>query len=103
MKEESSISPEANETLYADLWRVLEAAYSQAADGKGRERHADGEPFEQQQICEMARRLSVDGPLYQAVKKIYETKKLPPKQAIFELLGAINYIAAAVIVLEEKA
>lgn len=42
-------------------------------------------------------------PLGQAVKKIYESQRLPTKQpAIAELLGAINYIAAAVIVLEEK-
>lgn len=81
---------------------VLDLAYAQAMRGKGAERHAYGaqEPFEDQLICEMDKRLDGNGagPLYQAVKKIYESRRLPPDKAREELLGAINYIAAAILV-----
>lgn len=90
---------------YDTLKTVLRSAYEQAASGKGKERHAyeDEEPFEKQPICEISARLgSIDGVLFQAVKKIYECKRLPTDRAINELLGAINYIAAAVILLEKE-
>ena len=38
----------------------------------------------------------------EAVKKIYESKRLSKDRAIEELLGAINYIAAGIIILEES-
>jgi hypothetical protein len=62
---------------YVVLMDVLQEALNQASEGKGKERHAkEGEAFEDQPICEIARRLD-GGPLYQAVKKIYESKRLP--------------------------
>ena len=89
---------------YDSLHKVLLAAYNQAASGKGKERHQlnDEEPFENQKICEIARRLSVDYNLGQAVKKIYESKGLTDDRDIAELYGAINYIAAAIIVKQEE-
>src|SRR5208337_1055932 len=88
---------------YDSLEKVLAEALHQASMGKGASRHAkDGEPFEQQPICEMARRLGVGGPLFQAVKKVYESERLTGEKGIAELLGAINYIAAAIIVRREK-
>ena len=88
---------------YDSLEKVLAEALHQASMGKGAARHAkEGEPFEKQPICEMARRLGVGGPLYQAVKKIYESERLQGERGIAELLGAINYIAAAIIVWREK-
>ena len=91
---------------YENLERVLSSAYSQAARGKGKERHAEeDEPFEKQQICEIGRRLQGNpsaGPLFQAVKKIYESGRLPKERAIAELYGAINYIAAGIIIQEER-
>ena len=90
---------------YDSLYKVLLAAYNQASNGKGKERHQlnDDEPFENQKICEISRRLgSNDYNLGQAVKKIYESKRLPKDRAIAELLGAINYIAAGIIILEES-
>lgn len=91
---------------YKSLRRVLDGAYEQASSGKGKERHAylDDEPFEDQLICEISRRLGggIAGPLYQATKKIYESARLEPDRAIRELYGAINYISAAIILLEEK-
>jgi hypothetical protein len=86
---------------YTVLVDVLLEAYKQASEGKGSERHASDEDFDQQIICEVTRRLKgspVAGPLFQAVKKIYESTRTDP---IPELLGAINYIAAAIIVLRE--
>jgi len=91
---------------YQKLKEVLAQAALQASRGKGAERHAlPGEPWEDQQICEITRRLSkspVAGPLFQAVKKCYESSRLPKDRAIIELHGAINYITAAIIVLEEQ-
>ena len=89
---------------YDSLYKVLLAAYNQASCGKGKERHQlnDEEPFENQKICEIARRLSIDYNLGQAVKKIYESKRLTDDRDIAELYGAINYIAAAIIVKQEE-
>lgn len=89
---------------YDSLYKVLLSAYNQASNGKGKERHQlnDDEPFEKQKICEIARRLSIDYNLGQAVKKIYESKRLADQRDIAELYGAINYIAAAIIVKQEE-
>jgi hypothetical protein len=88
---------------FASLRTVLARAADQAAAGKGIERHSSaGEPFEKQQICQFPRwQGSVDAPVFQACKKAMEAKRLPKDRAVAELLGAINYLAAAVIVREE--
>lgn len=89
---------------YKALKNELESAFLQAASGKGKERHSHGEAFEKQQICQLARWLRdnpVAGPLFQACKKILETSRLDAGAALRELDGAINYIAAAKIVLRE--
>lgn len=87
---------------YASLRMVLDDAFSQAAVGKGRERHANGEAFEDQIICEVTRRLGSGYPLGQAVKKIYESQRLGGERGVAELLGCINYVAAAIIVMRES-
>lgn len=87
---------------YAMLEDVYRCAVEQASKGKGKERHAeDGEPYERQIICEVARRVGLGYPLGQAVKKVYESQRLGGERGIAELLGALNYIAAAVIVMQE--
>lgn len=89
---------------YAALEAVLDRALAQASQGKGKERHAvDGEPFERQIICEVGRRVGLGYPLGQAVKKVYESQRLGGARGVAELLGAINYIAAAIVVMEEQA
>jgi uncharacterized membrane protein YheB (UPF0754 family) len=88
---------------YELLHEVLHNALDQAQSGKGKERHACNEDFEDQQICEIDRRLKdspVQGVLFQAVKKIYETPRLEIPAAIRELYGSVNYIGAAIINLE---
>lgn len=88
---------------YEDLAAVLHRAFNQAAHGKGKERHANGEPFSRQVIQDMARRFGVGSLLGQAFKKSEESQRLPTDRAVNELLGSIVYLAAAVIALEAKA
>lgn len=89
---------------YLSLAKVLNAAFEQASGGKGKERHAvDGEPFEQQKICEIARRVGVGGPAFQVVKKIEESMRLPYPRNVAEVYGAINYAAACAILMAEEA
>jgi hypothetical protein len=89
---------------YKALRDVHIQAYIQASEGKGVERHSMGESFEDQPICVLTRQLGLGFPLGQAMKKIIESQKLAkfPGRSKAELLGAINYLAAAIIVLEEQ-
>lgn len=87
---------------YISLGLVLQSALEQASKGKGKERHAsEGEAYENQIICEVARRVGLGYPLGQAVKKIYESQRIGGERGVAELLGALNYVAAAVIVMRE--
>jgi len=93
-----------SDSKYGELERILLDAMEQATGGKGKERHADGEAFEDQKICVINRWLKgspVAGALFQAVKKTVESSRMTPGAAIRELYGAINYLAAGVRLLEE--
>jgi hypothetical protein len=86
---------------YDSLVAVLMDAYNQASRGKGKERHAKkDEPFDKQKICEITRRVGLGYPVGQAIKKAEESLRLG-KRGPDELLGAINYLAAAVICMRE--
>ena len=87
---------------YEKLQDVLERAYQQAAIGKGKERHANNEPFHEQVMQTGAQRFGHGALLFQAFKKSEESQRLPLDRAVNELLGAINYLAGAVIALESK-
>jgi hypothetical protein len=87
---------------YESLSDVLSLAIQQAATGKGKERHATGEPFDKQPICNISRQVGVGFALGQAMKKIQESTRMDKVAGTFELLGAINYIAAAIIVRGEE-
>ena len=89
------------EDPYISLRYVLELAVDQAANGKGKERHANGEPFDQQKICKISRAVGIGFALGQALKKAEESVRLDKEAALREILGAINYLAAAYIVLNE--
>lgn len=84
---------------YSALEHVLRAAYTQAAVGKGAERHANARTFEQQPMQSISDLLGDNhGLLFQAVKKIQESTRMPHyRLRERELLGAINYIAGAII------
>lgn len=84
---------------YESLGLALGEAVAQASRGKGADRHAEnGEPFSDQLIMSIPKRLGEGGECFclgQALKKICESRRLAPAHARAELLGAINYVAAA--------
>lgn len=87
---------------YEELSAVLLRAFEQAAKGKGKERHANGEPFHEQVMQTGAHRFGVGALLFQAFKKSEESQRLPHDRAVAELLGAIVYLAGAVIHMERR-
>jgi len=88
---------------YEQLGQVLAEAFHQAARGKGHERHANGESFQDQVMADMAHRFGVGALLGQAFKKSEESQRLDVDRAVAELLGSINYLAGAVIAIRKKA
>lgn len=84
---------------YQSLCDVLFGALHQAAYGKGRERHANDEPFERQRMQVISDQVgSVSGMAYQVVKKVTEALNMPTvEQQERELYGAINYTAGMLI------
>ena len=91
---------EIGATGYEELGAVLRRAFIQAAHGKGKERHAQNLPFTQQPMQQLISLYGVGFALGQAAKKAQESQRLPVDRAVNELLGAINYLAGAVIALE---
>lgn len=85
---------------YATLRNVLDRAYEQAATGKGNERHGNMLNFERQPMQDVTKLVGLGFPLGQAIKKAQEATRLETDAAVKELLGAINYLAGAVIWLE---
>lgn len=87
---------------YATLRRVLDHALEQASVGKGAARHAQpGVPFEEQPLVQICQWLGSNHfALGQAIKKLTESSRLPREAALREILGAINYAAAAFLVRE---
>ncbi|ENL9127512.1 hypothetical protein AB6J89_004719 [Salmonella enterica] len=88
---------------YDDLFNVLALAYDQAARGKGKERHANDKPFNQQPLMQLADKFGTGFLLGQASKKLEECTGLPYGQDVKEILGAIVYSCAAVMHLELEA
>ena len=86
---------------YHDLFDVLRDALDQAQNGKGEERHGNGLSFTGQPALTITRAVGLGFPLGQAMKKIQESQRMDPDAAKRELLGAINYLAAAVLFLDE--
>ena len=86
---------------YQGLQRVLQLALEQASAGKGNERHANGKPFDKQPRMEIGRMVGHGFCLGQAIKKAQESSRMQPDAAQRELLGAINYLAGAYLLLEE--
>lgn len=89
---------------YGHLSRVLLLALEQASSGKGAQRHGMGKPFQEQPMMEISRMLngSPVGCMYQAMKKTQEACRMDTDAAQRELLGAINYLAGAYLLLEER-
>ena len=88
---------------YTALQDVLDRAWQQAACGKGAERHGQSKPFTEQPMQTISDLLNTqNGMLYQAMKKIQESTRMDRDAAVRELLGAINYVAGAIIWLEKQ-
>ena len=93
----------AIEEGYEPLAEVLQQALDQAQHGKGKRCHADDKPFLDQPIMRGARECGPGSMAYQSRKKILEALRCPDDdRAIEDLLGAINYIAAQVILRREQ-
>lgn len=87
---------------YESLADVLQRAFDQAANGKGKERHANDKPFDQQPMQRLCEAYGVGFALGQASKKAEESQGMTQGAAVRELLGAIVYLAGAVIYLERQ-
>jgi hypothetical protein len=105
-KDANKAELEAADDGYGPLGRVLALAYEQAARGKGRERHARGKPFLQQPIMEIARMVGLPYQTGQLMKKAQEATAMAARgehaAAKAEILGIINYAAAAYLLIEEN-
>lgn len=87
---------------YAKLEAVLDEAYTQATEGKGHERHDDGELIENQHTLRTGR-THIGFLTGQAAKKIEEQAGMSePERKKQELLGAIVYCAFQIILLNEE-
>lgn len=93
-------SKDARHEVVDALETVFREAAARAADGKGKERHGgDDLSFFEQPIFMFPRllRSGIDPLLFQAMKKIMESKRLSGAYRWDELLDAMVYLAAAVI------
>ena len=91
---------------YERLAAIFRQALRQASTGIGMYRHANGGTFDKQPICEDTRCFGIGAPFYQAKKKMREAMRLLDMDsgtvsALQEIYGAINYLAAAAIVLQD--
>ena len=84
-------------TPYADLWSVLLDVYHQVSEGKGAERHGGGKAFKDQPMQRLIALYGEGFALGQAAKKMQEAQRMEPEAARRELLGAMAYIAGAVV------
>ena len=99
----AGLIPEIKTGDYDSLDDVLTRAFNQASKGKGKERHAQSLPFENQPMQQISNLVgSPDGMVYQLMKKAQESLRLPTtERKVAELLGTIVYTAGVIIYLEK--
>lgn len=90
---------------YEALGHELNEAYLQSSAGKGKERHANGRPFDRQPILELSRLYGPGFAAGQAAKKTQEALGIFSRGnkdgALAEVHGAIVYLAAVAIRMRE--
>jgi hypothetical protein len=83
---------------YKKLRTILDAAFNQAAYGKGAERHGNGKDWTEQPIFTIAGQVGDGFNAGQAIKKIQEAHQMAQRgelsKAQHEILGAIVYCAS---------
>lgn len=82
---------------YEDLIDVLVLALDQAQNGKGHARHGCALSFSEQPIMKLCDLYGRGFALGQAGKKLQESQRMDKDAATREMLGAIVYIAGAII------
>lgn len=91
---------------YRKLRDILDAAYHQAASGKGKERHATDNAWQDQPIGQIGRMVGPGFNSGQAIKKLTEAmgmlKRGERDAAIREVLGAIVYSASVIMLIGEQ-
>ncbi len=104
---DSATRKTGKEDNYAVLRSILDDAFNHAATGKGKERHARDLPFDKQPMLETTRMVGPGFPLGQAMKKAQEAAGMIGRgqydAAEAECLGAINYLAGAILWMLEMA
>ena len=92
---------------YTSLRNVLDAAFAQAATGKGAERHANGEDWTKQPIFTIAQQVGDGFNAGQVIKKVQEAQQMAARgefqRAQHEVLGAIVYAASLHVLWKPKA
>lgn len=93
---------------YETLFTILIRALAQAQAGKGKERHAEpDQAFEDQPIIQIGKMVGMGFQNGQAIKKITEAQGMLKRgdhaAAEREILGAINYLAATAIEVNNRA
>lgn len=88
------------------LHGIFDQCIAQAVSGKGEERHGHGVEFMDQPWHELTNAFGLGGPLFQAAKKTREAVQWLGSSEEYrfkaELLGAINYIAMALLAYENQ-
>ena len=87
---------------YESLRRALDEAYEQAAYGKGAERHGNGQRFDQQPMQHLIFDHGLGFATGQAAKKASEALGMDHSAARRELLGAIVYLAGAIVWMDRQ-
>ena len=84
---------------YETLMHILNQAFDRAAYGKGKARHAKGQPFADQSIIRITQGVGTGFPFGQAIKKL--TENHPTSDSAREnYLDAIVYIAAGILAMD---
>lgn len=86
---------------FGPLRHQLLRAYKMVAEGKGQVRHGAGRAWNDQPIITISRTVGSGFAVGQAMKKLEESTRMDDAAAVWELLGAIGYICAAVQIIEE--